>query len=155
MNIIKNKQLAALQVCLLVLIVALFGCGGSSDCGPTVILPDPTGRWAGTMTREESDCGDLTRGAQFSFEHYVSSRCDANDDSSIYLVDEDSREFQETTSTSIGGGSFTVQYEGQHLTIDISYDNYDGSLADVTQKIRQYQNGRLHCSERYRGQARK
>jgi hypothetical protein len=107
------------------------------------------------MIREESDCGNLTRGEQFSFDHDVSSRCDVDDDSTIYLINEDGREFQETSSSSIGGGSFAVQYEGRDITIDISYDNYDGSLADVTEKIRQYENGRLVCSERYKGQARK
>jgi hypothetical protein len=155
MNIIQNKQLAALQLCFLVLVVALFGCGGGTDCVPSLLLPDPTGSWTGTMIREESDCGNLTRGEQFSFDHDVSSRCDVDDDSTIYLINEDGREFQETSSSSIGGGSFAVQYEGRDITIDISYDNYDGSLADVTQKIRQYENGRLLCSERYKGQGRK
>ncbi len=107
------------------------------------------------MNREESDCGDLSRGAEVSFDHDVSLRCDTDGDSAIYLFNEDGREFQETSSTSIGGGSFTVHYEVQDVTIDISYDNYDGSLANVTQKIRHYKSGRLRCSERYRGQARK
>lgn len=107
------------------------------------------------MVREESDCGDASEGEQFSFKHDVSTECDSNSDSDITLVDEQNRSYQETTSSSLGGGSFAVQHESSGTTIDISYENYDGSLADVTLKIRRYENGQIRCSERYKGQARK
>jgi hypothetical protein len=137
--------------------IGLCGCGGSGDCNSLsgVLNADPSGRWTGVMSRQESDCGILSRGAQFSFDHYVSSECN-NSDLQVSLRDEDNREFRQTSGSSfLGDGSFAVQYEGSDITIDISYDNYDGSLADVTQKIRLYVDGKLRCSERYKGQARK
>lgn len=155
MNGAKKTYLLALLFVSVASLGTLQGCGSGTSCGPSLLAPDPTGRWGGVMVRQESDCGDLSLGSQFSFEHAVSAECDSDDDSTIYLVNENNREFVETSSSPIGGGSFTVQYESSGSTIDISYDNYDGSLADVTQKIRLYVDGKLRCSERYRGQARK
>ena len=131
------------------------GCGGGSNCDLSSFPLDPTGRWAGVMVRVESDCGDDSRGEEFSFEHSVSQEC-IGDDSVIKLENEDLRDFVETDSSSFfGDGSFSVGHESTNIVIDISYDNYDGSIADVTQKIRLYDGGRIRCSERYRGQARK
>ena len=135
---------------------ALAGCGSSGDCSNDYTFNDPSGQWSGVLARVESDCGSNSKGPQFPFTHYVSVQCDAGTESTIYLYNEQNLEFRQTSSVSgIGGGSFTAQYEGDTTTIDISYDNYDGNLADVTEKIRVYANGRILCSEKYAGQARR
>jgi hypothetical protein len=129
-------------------------CGGS-DCTLPVTSVDPSGQWKGTLVRRESDCGSNTRGIQFSFDHFLSLQCVGNDDSQVYLLNEDNIEFKETSYSLIGGGSFSVESLRDNETIDISYDNFDGSLADVTEKIRRYSNGKILCSEKYEGQARR
>lgn len=131
---------------------AITGCGGGSDCS---VFPDPSGLWTGVLERTESDCGQLSRGARFEFEHYVSTECDSDDDSVVYLINEDNRQFRQTEFDTLWGGSFSVRNSSSDLTVDISYENYDGSLADVSQKIRIYRDDKLLCSERYKGQARK
>lgn len=130
------------------------GCG-SGDCTLPLTSIDPSGQWKGTLVRTESDCGSESHGAQFSFDHFVSLQCVGSNDSQVYLLNEDSIEFKETSFSSLGGGSFSVQSQRDNQTIDISYDNFDGSLADVTEKIRRYSNGKIVCSEKYVGQARR
>jgi hypothetical protein len=140
------------------MLAILCGCGGGSNCSvfTDITKPNPTGRWSGVMVRVESDCGDASRGDQFTFEHSVSAECDNDDDPRFSLWNEDDQEFRQISgSTFLGDASFTVQHEGPDTTIDISYDNYDGSLADVTQKIRLYVDGKIRCSELYKGQGRK
>ena len=141
-------------------VVALFSIGlfqacGGSDCTLPVTSIDPSGQWKGTLVRLESDCGSNTRGIQFSFDHFVSLQCVGSNDSQVYLLNEDTIEFKETSYSLLGGGSFSVDSQRENETIDISYDNFDGSLADVTQKIRRYRNGKILCSEKYQGQARR
>lgn len=120
------------------------------------LLFDPSGQWTGTLLQQESDCSSqVSRGAQFAFSHDVSFGCDLQDESVLYLFNEDSLNFTETSFSALGGGSFTVQSQGDNLTIDISYGNADGSLADVTERIRVYSNGKILCSEKYTGQARR
>lgn len=136
------------------LIALLQGCG-SSDCTLPLTSLDPSGQWKGTLVRTESDCGSESHGAQFSFDHFVSLQCVRSNDSQVYLLNEDNIEFKETSFSTLGGGSFSVQSQRNNQTIDISYDNFDGSLADVTEKIRRYSNGKIVCSEKYQGQARR
>ena len=130
------------------------GCG-SSDCTLPLTSIDPSGQWKGTLVRTESDCGSESHGAQFSFDHFVSLQCVGSNDSQVYLLNEDSIEFKETSFSSLGGGSFSVQSQRDNQTLDISYDDFDGSLADVTERIRRYSNGKIVCSEKYEGQARR
>jgi hypothetical protein len=143
---------ATLAMCL-----AFVGCGDNQDCVPviTVTSVDPSGRWTGTLVQKESDCAAGSKGERFNFTHDVSLICDVRDEASVELVNEDQRTFQSTRLALLAGGSFSVRSEEEDQTIDISYDNYDGSLADVTQKIRNYSNGKLVCSERYSGQGRR
>ena len=130
------------------------GCG-NSDCTLPLTSIDPSGQWKGTLVRTESDCASESHGAQFSFDHFVSLQCVGSNDSQVYLLNEDSIEFKETSFSSLGGGSFSVQSQRDNQTIDISYDNFDGSLADVTERIRRYSKGKIVCSEKYEGQARR
>ncbi len=134
----------------------LTACGDSSSCQPIVSLFDPSGQWTGTLVQQESDCSSqVSRGAQFTFSHDVSFGCDSQDEPKLYLFNEDGLNFSQTSFSALGGGSFAVQSQGDNLTIDITYDNADGSLADVTERIRVYSNGRILCSEKYTGQARR
>ncbi len=131
---------------------ALSGCGDEYDCS---MFPDPTGLWTGVLERTESDCGALSRGTKITFQHEVSTECDANNSAFINLVNEDNRRFQETSVDTISGSSFSVRSTTPDSTLDISYDNFDSSLADVSEKVRVYNQGKLVCSERYKGQARR
>ena len=153
----KRGSLAA-STRLIPLIAACFltSCGDSSSCQPIVSAFDPSGQWTGTLVQQESDCSSqVSRGAQFAFSHDVSFGCNSQDESELYLLNEDGLNFSETSFSALGGGSFAVQSQGDNLTIGISYDNADGSLADVTEKIRVYSNGKILCSEKYTGQARR
>ncbi len=140
---------------LLSLVSLTTGCGGSSDCTPLLNAQDPSGQWQGVLQRQESDCGTTSRGMDFAFEHQVALDCGANGDSSVTLFNEDGLHFTETSFDDLGGGSFSVQNRNNGVTIDISYDNFDGSLADVTERIRIYSNGKIVCSEKYTGRARR
>jgi hypothetical protein len=135
--------------------VSFAGCGDNQDCVPviTVTSVDPSGRWAGTLVKKESDCASSSRGESFNFRHDVSLICDRDNESSVVLVNEDQLSFESTQLNLLAGGPFSVKSEQENQTIDISYDNYDGNLADVTQKIRNYSNGKIVCSELYTGQA--
>lgn len=150
----KAIRCARLLLCLSVLLAGL-GCGGSSDCDPLLNVQDPSGQWKGVLQRKESDCGAASRGATFSFDHQVSLDCNSNGDARVTLFNEDNLEFSETSFSTLGGGSFSVQNREIAVTIDISYDNFDGSLADVTETIRVYANGKIVCSEKYAGSARR
>ena len=136
---------------------AFAGCGDNQDCVPVITITsvDPSGRWTGTLVKKESDCAALSKGDSFNFRHDVSLICDRNDESSVVLVTEDQLSFESTQLNLLAGGSFTVKSEQENQTIDISYENYDGNLADVTHKIRNYSNGKIVCSELYTGQARR
>ncbi len=131
------------------------GCGNPIDCDYDYTFNDPSGRWSGTLVRVESDCGSASKGAQFNFEHDISLECSSATDTDIYLYNEENLEFKETSSSIFGGGSFTVQNERSGVTTDITYDGFDGRLADVTQKIRVYSDGKIVCSELFKGEARR
>lgn len=133
----------------------LSGCGDSGSCSSDFLLNDPSGRWVGVLARIESDCGTDTYGSQLNVDHDVSTQCNTRDESAIVLYNEDNLEFTETSYSSLGGGSFAVQNESVNITTDIEYDNFEGELADVTQKVRRYSNGRIVCSEKYVGEARR
>ncbi len=139
--------------CLLAVWIA--GCGNSGSCAVGSTLNDPSGLWTGQMVRVESDCGADSRGAQFEFEHDVSLQCDSEGDTTVVVYNEDSQEFSQTSYSAFGGGSFTVERATESETINISYDNFEGELSDVTQKIRLYSGGRIVCSELYEGTARR
>jgi hypothetical protein len=133
----------------------LVGCGDKTDCVPVITVTsfDPSGRWTGEMVKQESDCGENSRGARFAFTHDVSLVCDQNGEASVELSNEDNLDLTSTSLNFLGGGSFTVSGSNSDSAVDISYDNYDGSSADVTEKIRNYSNGKIVCSELYKGRA--
>ena len=156
MNYNKTRNFMFVSAAILGSLLSV-GCGDNQDCSPviTVTSVDPSGRWTGTLERRESDCTSGSKGASLNFRHDVSLVCDRNNESSVVLVNEDQLSFESIELNFIAGGSFSVRSEQEGLTIDILYDNYDGNLADVTQKIRNYANGKIVCSELYTGQARR
>ncbi len=129
--------------------VLLAGCGGGSTCDTPLLGLDPSGQWRGTFTRQESDCGSSSLGATFQFDHQVSLACDGNGDSNVYVVNEDNIFFSQTSYSDFGGGSFTAQSKETDLTIDITYDDFGGNTAKVSEKIRRYAGGKIICSESF------
>jgi hypothetical protein len=150
----KNK-IRKLLVPTLGFVLLATGCGGDSDCDPLLNAQDPAGRWKGVLTRQESDCATRSKGASFAFDHEVWLDCSSDGGSRVSLLNGENLYFSETSFNDFGGGSFSVQSRKNGVTIDISYDNFDGSLADVTQKIRVYANDKIVCSEKYTGRARR
>jgi len=140
---------------LVVMAASVLGCGDSLTCDQSFLLNDPSGRWSGVLARVESDCAGASRGTQFAFEHNVSVECVDSTDSELLLLNEEGLQFSETSSSILGGGFFVVENEQASAIIEISYDNFDGDFADVTEKVRLYSSGRIVCSERYTGQARR
>ena len=130
-------------------------CLGCGDCDIEILSPDPSGVWIGTLRRVESDCGDESSGESFDFTHTVSLGCDNDGDTVVELSDQSERTYSHTSYSSFGGGSFSSRWSNSDATIDITYDNFDGSLADVTQKIRVYKDGKIQCSEKYAGRGRR
>lgn len=149
MSSIRVKFTLLCSLCL-ALSSALSGCGDDYDCS---MSPDPSGFWTGVLERTESDCGALSRGTTITFQHHVSTECGSSNESVIYLVNEDNRRFVETAADTILGSSFSVRSTTPDSTLEISYDNFDGSLTDVSEKVRVYSKGKIVCSERYKGQA--
>lgn len=133
---------------------SLAACGDDDSCVIRSLINDPSGRWSGRLERVESDCSQ-SRGTSLSVTHDVSLNCILSDRSEVVLSNEEGLEFNERSFSSLGGGSFEVSSESSRLRVNIRYDNFDGSLADVEQKIRNYRNGEIVCSELYRGQLRR
>lgn len=144
-----------------VIIAALFGCGSGSDCAFN-FLPDPAGAWSGTLTQIESDCLPAdSLGKSVAADHEVIAFCqydaDGESDSHVELVDENGRMYHEISLNAFGGGSFSVETSKQSdgAVRTLSYENFDGELADVTLKVRNYRDDKITCSERFVGQLRK
>lgn len=135
-------------------VVALGGCGDDDSCVVRSLINDPSGRWSGQLERVETDCSE-SRGTSLSASHDVSFNCILSDKSEVELTNEEGLRFSERSFSSLGGGSFEVISESSQLRVNIRYDNFDGDLADVEQKIRVYRNGEIVCSELYRGQLRR
>lgn len=140
----------------LVLYLALTsGCGGSDSCD-LLVVPDPSGIWRGTLAQASSDCpGNVSAGGAINVEHDVSIACAGNDDSEVSLVDDQGRTYSQLSFSTFGRGSFVVEHQksgGTGATITVTYNNFDGSLADAEVKIRNYESGQITCSERYMGQ---
>ena len=135
-------------------IFSLAACGDDDSCVIRSLINDPSGRWSGSLARVESDCAE-SRGPSLSATHDVSFNCILSDKSEVELTNEEGLPFNERSFSSLGGGSFEVISENSQLRENIRYDNFDGDLADVEQKIRVYRNGEIVCSELYRGQLRR
>jgi hypothetical protein len=148
--ILKNVWLTS---CLL-LVVGVSACGGDDECILRDIFNSPSGRWSGTLERVESDCAE-SRGASLMVTHNVSLTCALTDDPEVRLLNEDDLEFNEVSFSAFGGGSFEVINERSRQRVNIRYENFEGDIADVEQKIRNYRDGEIVCSEIYRGQVRR
>jgi hypothetical protein len=102
----------------------------------------------------ESDCIE-SRGTLLTVSHDVSLVCVGTDDPEVRLVNEEDLEFDEVSFNAFVGGSFEVVNERARQRVNIRYENFEGDLADVEQRIRIYRDDRIVCSELYRGQVRK
>lgn len=129
-------------------------CGDDTECGVGTLFNDPSGRWTGRLERVESDCPE-GRGTAITVEHDVDLFCGVSREADVRLHNEDGLQFTSISVSTFGRGSFEVINERSRQRITISYENFDGDLADVEQKIRNYRDGEIVCSELYRGQARR
>jgi hypothetical protein len=145
-----NNKIAR-SVFWLALATGVSSCGGDDECVVRNIFNSPSGKWSGILERVESDCSD-SRGASLRVSHDVTLTCALTDDPEVRLVNEDGLEFDEVSFSTFGGSSFEVVNDRSRQRINIRYENYEGDLADVEQKIRNYRDGEIVCSELYRGQ---
>jgi hypothetical protein len=132
-------------------LASLSACGGDTSCVVRDLFIDPSGKWAGRLERVRSDCIQ-TRGPAISVEHSVHLGCLLTDQPSVTLRNEDGLEFEEESFSALGGGSFEVINESDEQRIEIRYEKFGGTIADVEQRIRIYRNGAIICSELYQGQ---
>ena len=132
----------------------VIACGGDDECVLRNIFNNPSGQWTGILERVESDCPE-SRGTTLTVVPDVSLTCALTDDPEVRLFNEDDLDFDEVSFNMFGGGSFEVSNERSRQRINIRYENFEGDLADVEQKIRNYRDGEIVCSELYRGQVRR
>ena len=151
---ILNNMLNHNTLLTLCLIIGLSSCGGAGECFLRNLLIDPSGRWVGRLDRTESDCPE-SRATLLTVEHEVSLDCVLTNQTEVRLTNEDNLDFEEVSFNATGGGSFEVANESSRQRINITYKNFDGELADVEEKIRLYRDGKIVCSEVYKGQLKK
>lgn len=138
----------------LTLATGVASCGGDDECVVREIFNSPSGRWSGILERVESDCPE-SLGASLRVSHDVTLTCALTDDPEVRLINEGNLEFDEVSFSTFDGSSFEVINERSRQRTNIRYENYEGDLADVEQKIRNYRDGEILCSELYRGQVRR